>query len=138
MLSYFIKSAVAEYGHFCRHLLVSFRAVSYTHLDVYKRQVRAKLSPMISRNSRLAVRTKLTLYLLFLRTVLTYAAPAWWPLLSATNRHRLTTFQNWTLRSLTGSPWCVRNFAIHRGLRVPILEAFVWSLACLLYTSRCV
>ena len=40
------------------------------------RGVRAKLSPMLSQNSRLAVRTKMTVYLLFLRTVLIYAAPA--------------------------------------------------------------
>ena len=99
------------------------------------RGVRAKISTMLSRNSCLAVRTKLTLYLLFLRTVLTYAAPAWWPLLSATNRRRLSTFQNRTLRSLSGSPWFVRNSAIHRGLRVPTLEAFVWSLASNLFAK---
>ena len=34
-----------------------------------------------------------------------------------------------------GSPWYVRNTAIHRGLRVPTLEVFVWSLATNLFAK---
>ena len=99
------------------------------------RGVRAKLSPFLSCRSRLAMRTKLTIYLLFLRSVLTYAAPAWWSLLSTTNRCRLEAFQSRTLRSLTGSPWFVRNDVIRRGLRVPTLTSFVRSLALTLFAK---
>ena len=44
------------------------------------RGVRPKLSHFLSCRSHLAMRTKFTIYLLFLRSVLTYAAPAWWSL----------------------------------------------------------
>ena len=81
------------------------------------RGVRAKLFPMLSCRSRLALRTKVTIYLLFLRSVLTYAAPAWWALLSATNRCKFEEFQSRTLRSLSGSPWFVRNNVIRGDLQ---------------------
>lgn len=48
------------------------------------RGVRAKIFPMLSWNSHLAVRIKVILYLLFLRSVLPDAAFASWPNLSAT------------------------------------------------------
>ena len=99
------------------------------------RGVRAKIYPYLACRSPLALRTKVTLYLLFLRSVLTYAAPVWWSLVSATNRRRLESFQSRTLRSLSGSPWFVRNSVIRGGLRVPALSAFVWSLAATLFAA---
>ena len=48
------------------------------------RGVRDKIFPMISSRNLLVLRTKVTIYLLFLRSVLIYAAPAWWSFLSTT------------------------------------------------------
>lgn len=73
---------------------------------------------MILWHSRLTLRTKDTIYLLSLRSVLTYAASAWLSLLSTT-MCRLEQFLNRTLRSFSGSPWFIRNDAIHTGFRVP-------------------
>ena len=99
------------------------------------RGVRAKIFPMLTCRNRLALRTKVTTYLLLLRSVLTYAAPAWWSLLSTTSKCRLEAFQSHTLRSLSGSPWCVRNNVIRGDLRVTTIAAFVRSLAESLFAS---
>lgn len=93
------------------------------------RGVRAKIFPLISRRSPLSLRTKLTLYLLLIRTVFTYAAPAWWPLLSATTKRKLEQFQNSSVRILSNSPWFVCNRAIRTGLRLQTVEEFVFRLS---------
>lgn len=93
------------------------------------RGVRAKLFPMFSCYNRLDVRTKVSVYLLFLRAVLTNAAPAWWSLLLTINNCRLRRFQSRTLRSFSCSLWFVRNYAIRRSLRVPTITDFAHSLA---------
>ena len=79
-------------------------------------------------------RQKLTIYLLFLRAILTYAAPAFWVLLSPSVVACLKVFQSRTLLYISNSPWFVRHDAIRRGLKVPSLTEFVRSLALKLFT----
>lgn len=77
----------------------------------------------------MVVRTTLSIYLLFLREVITYGARAWWSLLSTTNKGRLERFQSRTLRSTTGSSWFIKFNIIRQGLRVPPLAVFVRDFA---------
>ena len=95
--------------------------------------LKAKLYPFLSNRAPLQLRTKRSIYLLFLRAVLTYAAPAYWSLLSADVVARMEAFQSRTLRQISSSPWFVRNDVIRRGLKVPSLDEFVRSLAYRLF-----
>lgn len=65
------------------------------------RGVRGKFLPILSCHSSLALRTKVTICLVFLRSV--------WSLLTTTNKCKLEQFQPRTLRYLSGSPYFIRN-----------------------------
>ena len=83
----------------------------------HARGVRAKLFPFLSHQSSVPVRIKLIIYLLFLRAILMYAAPAFWSLLSPSVVACMEVFQPRTHRYITSSPWFVRNYTIKRGLK---------------------
>ena len=95
------------------------------------RGVRGKLYPFLSHRGSVPVGTKLTIYLLFLRAILTYAAPAFWVLLNPSVVAHLEAFQSRTLRYI--SPWFVINDVIRRGLKVPSLTEFVRYLVLNLF-----
>ncbi|XP_041973394.1 uncharacterized protein LOC121729071 [Aricia agestis] len=80
-------------------------------------------SPQIPLNMRIA------LYKLYVRSRLTYAAPAWHHLLSDSHKRTLQRVQNKVLRRIAGAPWYVRNDTIARDLRVESVEAFVAQLS---------
>ncbi|KAJ0175982.1 hypothetical protein K1T71_008156 [Dendrolimus kikuchii] len=87
------------------------------------RAARALLRPVIS--SSLPLRTKIGVYKTYLRSRLTYAAPAWYALCSATNKKLLQSQQNIALRMCTGAGRFVRNDVIARDLSIPSVEDFV-------------
>ncbi|XP_075989001.1 uncharacterized protein LOC142984977 [Anticarsia gemmatalis] len=66
-------------------------------------------------------------------TRLTYAAPAWFALLSATNRQRLRAQQSRALRLVVGAPRFVRNDTIARDLRMESLDDHVRRLSTNLF-----
>lgn len=92
---------------------------------------RAMLRPVLS--SSLPLRAKLRVYKAYVRSRLTYAAPAWYALLSKTQKARLQRFQNISLRVITGAGRYVRNTTIMRDTRMPTVEKFVARLARRMY-----
>ncbi|VVC88036.1 unnamed protein product [Leptidea sinapis] len=80
------------------------------------RTARNILRPVLA--SHLPLRTKLCLYKAYVRTRLTYAAPAWFALTSETGRKSLRVQQSLTLRTISGAPRFVRNQVISRDLRM--------------------
>lgn len=88
---------------------------------------RRMLRPVFS--SKLPLRTKVGIYKTYIRSRLTYAAPAWFACLSESQKKRLRAQQSQTLRTIVAAPRYVRNATISRDLRVESLDDFVSSLA---------
>ncbi|KAJ0169872.1 hypothetical protein K1T71_014478 [Dendrolimus kikuchii] len=86
------------------------------------RTVRALLRPVLS--SKLPLRTKIGVYKTYLRSRLTYAAPAWYALCSATTKKQMQIQQNIALLC-TGAGRFVRNDVIARDLGVDSVGDFV-------------
>ncbi|GBP30312.1 RNA-directed DNA polymerase from mobile element jockey [Eumeta japonica] len=96
------------------------------HVIQMSRAARAKLRPILA--SRLPIRTKVAIYKCYVRSRLTYAAPAWYALCSGLQRQRLQALQNIVLRLITGPGWYVKNDVIARDLGVETVEEFVRKL----------
>ncbi|KAL0810395.1 hypothetical protein ABMA28_010540 [Loxostege sticticalis] len=106
----------------------SLRMVSQVnHVVSQAKMARAMLRPVLT--SRLPLRAKLSVYKTYVRSRLTYAAPAWYSLCSPAQRSKLQVQQNISLRVLTGAGRYVRNDVIARDLRIPSVEEFVVGLA---------
>lgn len=90
------------------------------------RTARFLLRPVLS--SKLPLRTKLGIFKLYIRSRLTYAAPAWYCLLSAEHRNNLRAQQALTLRTIVGAPYFVRNDIIERDTRTEHLESYIRRL----------
>ncbi|GBP73430.1 RNA-directed DNA polymerase from mobile element jockey [Eumeta japonica] len=67
----------------------------------------SRLKGMLGRNSKLSLRNKRTLYLMCIRTVLTYASPVFAH--AAPNRLKLQVLQNKFCRTATDAHWCVKT-----------------------------
>ncbi|KAG7294806.1 hypothetical protein JYU34_022823 [Plutella xylostella] len=111
-----------------RALTMSAQAVNSVN---QAKAARAMLRPVLA--SRLPLRTKLGIFKTYVRSRLTYAAPAWYALCSTANRKRLQAQQNLTLRTIVGAGRYVRNDVIARDLKIESLEEFVVRLARRMY-----
>lgn len=80
--------------------------------------------PLLGVRSPLSARTKVTMFLLIVRSCVMYASEAWWNLASKTNRKRLEAVQSKGLRWMLRQPWFVRNTTIRASAGVPTLEEF--------------
>lgn len=107
------------------------RSLSMTpHVQQAVAQARAArhlLRPVL--DSSLPLRAKLGIYKAYIRTRLTYAAPAWYALVSETNKKRLRAQQSLTLRTIVKAPRFVRNATISRDLGVESVDDFVQRLS---------
>lgn len=92
-----------------------------------------KLRPIFS--SKLPLNVKTTVYKMYIRSRLTYAAPAWYALTGATARRQLGVVQSRTLRKIVNAPRYVRNATIQRDLRIESLEDFVRRLSTKMFAS---
>lgn len=85
--------------------------------------------------SKLPLRTKVGVYKTYVRTRLTYAAPAWYALCSRRNKSRLETVQNSSLRTCTRAGRYVRNDLIRKDIGIETVEEFVVRMARRMYDS---
>lgn len=92
----------------------------------------ALLRPIL--RSRLPLRMRLGVFKAYVRTRLTYAAPAWYALVSETNRRRLRAQQSKVLRTIADAPRFVRNEVIRRDFKVETLDEFVSKLSTRMFT----
>lgn len=81
--------------------------------------------------SRLLMKTKLKVYgAVYVRSRLTYAAPAWYAFCLANQAvSRLQVQQNWCFRLIVGAPRYIRNDVIHRDNKTPTVEDYMRRLA---------
>ncbi|CAI6348281.1 unnamed protein product [Macrosiphum euphorbiae] len=62
---------------------------------------------------------------MYVKTIITYAGPAWGALISTANWRRLEAVQSIALRIITGSPWFVRNTVISKSSQVPSIQSTI-------------
>ncbi|GBP47638.1 RNA-directed DNA polymerase from mobile element jockey [Eumeta japonica] len=84
------------------------------------RAARSMLRPVL--RSHLPLRAKLALYKGYIRSRLTYAAPAWYALCSISQRKRIQAQQSIALRMIVGAGRYVLNDVIARDLRIETVE----------------
>ncbi|XP_061708251.1 uncharacterized protein LOC133518604 [Cydia pomonella] len=100
------------------------------HVDEVVRRVktaRTLLRPVLCSN--LPRRTKLGIYKTYIRSRLTYAAPAWYAMTAETHKKRLRAQENAALRTIVNAPRFVRNIDIQRGLKWQSLDTFISQLS---------
>ncbi|GBP31285.1 Probable RNA-directed DNA polymerase from transposon X-element [Eumeta japonica] len=79
---------------------------------------------MLGRNSKLSLRNKRTLYLMCIRTVLTYASPVFAHAAPKTLK-KLQVLQNKFCRTATNAQWCVKNSVLQRDLDLPSIRKYM-------------
>lgn len=86
------------------------------------RRIRAALYPMLNSHSPLPIQVKLSIIKMYISTILSYAGPAWGALISNSNWKKIEAVQNIALRTITGTPWFVRNDVLRHSLRVKSIK----------------
>lgn len=59
---------------------------------------------------------------MYINTVLTYAGPPWGALISKDNWEKLESVQSIALRTITGSPWYIRNSTVLNSLGLKSMQ----------------
>ena len=101
------------------------------HIQKTRRNAQIQLHtlyPLIGRNSRLNIKNKLNIYKLYIRPIITYAAPAW-ATVSPTNLRDLQSMENRILRTILQAPWFIRNTTLRRDSELMPLTEFMKNLA---------
>lgn len=93
------------------------------------KQIMGMLNPMLGRRSTLPVRTRTTLFLLIVRSVIMYASTAWWAICAASHKKKFDVIQSKAFRQFSKQPWFVSNKTIRDSLQVPSLDEFARSSA---------
>ncbi|GBL84891.1 putative RNA-directed DNA polymerase from transposon X-element [Araneus ventricosus] len=98
--------------------------------NVFKqtRSTKARLYPLLGRNSKLSLQNKLLLYKTILRPKMTYASPVWG---AAAHSHiqKLEATQNIIERQIINAPWFIRNRYILKDLRLRPVISHIKNLA---------
>ena len=104
------------------------------------RLARRRLWRFLSPRSQLPTVNRISMYILFLRSLVTYNAPVW-SFLSSSDQRRLESFQCQSLRMILGlrpdpvSFHQVSNAALLESVNLPRLRDFVRSISMRLFTS---
>ncbi|GBP21147.1 RNA-directed DNA polymerase from mobile element jockey [Eumeta japonica] len=102
-------------------------AAQVEHVIHQSRAARSMLRPVL--RSHLPLRVKVTLYKGYIRSRLTYAAPAWYALCSISQKKRIQAQQNIALRMIVGAGRYVSNDVIARDLCIETVEEFIQRIA---------
>lgn len=89
------------------------------------RGIRAALYPMLGKSSPIPIRVKLNIVKMYINTILTYAGPAWGALICDSAWEKLEAVHNIALRTITNTPWYVRNDVLRRSLGVKSIRESV-------------
>ncbi|GBP31228.1 Probable RNA-directed DNA polymerase from transposon BS [Eumeta japonica] len=81
---------------------------------------------MLDRKRKLSRRNKRIIYKMCIRTVMTYASPAF-AHAAPKVLGRLQVIQNKFCRSATNAHWCIRNSILHRDLELSAIAKFIWT-----------
>lgn len=95
--------------------------------DTYNkaRRIRAALYPILCKDSPLPIGVKVTILKMYITSILTYAGPAWAALISENQWKKLNAVQNIALRTITNSPWFVRNSVLHHSSGIKDIKKLI-------------
>lgn len=82
------------------------------------KHIRAALYPMLNHRCNIPIRIKTTIIKMYIKTILTYAGPAWGALITDRHWQQLEAVQNIALRTITGIPFYVRNTVLRESLNI--------------------
>jgi len=88
-------------------------------------KTRGILSPIIGRKSPIPLSSKILIYQLYIKSVLTYAGPVWGPYISRTNWNKIEAVQNISLRVITAVPYFVSNRTIVNSAHLPTIHEHI-------------
>ncbi|GBM60583.1 putative RNA-directed DNA polymerase from transposon X-element [Araneus ventricosus] len=105
-----------------------------TNIHKKTRSAKARLYPLLGRNSKLSPKNKLLLYKTILRPKMTYASPVWG---AAAHSHiqKLEATQNIIARQITNAHWFIRNRYILKDLRLTPVISHIKNLATKFFHS---
>lgn len=95
--------------------------------DTYNkaRRIRAVLYPILCKDCPLPIGVKITILKMYITSILTYAGPAWAELISENQWKMFNAVQNIALRTITNSPWFVRNPVLHQSSGIKDIKQFI-------------
>lgn len=123
----------------CKYLGIIFddRLLWKKHID-YTLQKAKQASAILSKNipghGKLSSSTLTTLYQAFIRSILTYGAPAWLGA-SVTHVNKLHAFERSWLRRIYKKPWFTKQENVKRAATFPLLPEFLYTTATNFYTN---
>lgn len=82
------------------------------------------LYPLFNKNSKLNLTTKVNLYKIMVRSVLTYGAPSWCTMASGKHK-KLQILQNKVLRTIVNAPRFTPLRILHRELEIETVQEFL-------------
>jgi len=80
------------------------------------------LYPVLNHKSPIPIVAKSIIHQLYIKSAITYAGPAWGPLLFATSWKRLEAVWNISLWVMTGQPTYVANQNLRNSFNIPSLK----------------
>ncbi|CAI6345283.1 unnamed protein product [Macrosiphum euphorbiae] len=83
---------------------------------------RAALYPLLNSKSHIPINARLSLFKIYIRPILLYAAPAWGPKISRSNWKKIEAVQNVGLRSITAIPPYQSNKSLLAITKIPSIE----------------
>lgn len=89
-----------------------------------------RLHPVLNRNSKLSLRSKLVIFKATSKAIVSYTAPVWGHA-AAIHINKIQVFQNKALRMMVGAPWFVTNKQLHED--TPLITAHFQSTALKFY-----
>ena len=107
------------------------------HIKAKQTQLKAKTKKMywlLGPRSQLSLENKIRIYKAILKPVWTYAVQLWGTACDS-NIQILQRYQSMTLRTITGAPWYISNFDIHRDMNIPFVKDEIKRFA-IRYTNR--
>lgn len=102
---------------------INFKAHVDKTIDKYRMKFR-HMYPLICKKSSLTLNSKILLFKMILRPLITYAAPIW-ATTAKTNIKKLALLQNKLLRMATGAPWYISTSNLQQELRTESLIKFI-------------
>ncbi|GBP24135.1 hypothetical protein EVAR_27360_1 [Eumeta japonica] len=106
-------------------------AAQVEHAIHQSRTVRSMLCPVLQ--SYLPLLAKVALYKGYIRSCLTYAAPAWYAICSTSQRKKIQTQQNIVLRMIVGAVRYVLNDVIAHDLCIKTVQELIHLIARRMY-----
>lgn len=84
--------------------------------------VRAKLYPILSKQSKIPIKSKISIMKIYIRPILTYNIAAWAPFINIWNWKNLEAVQNVSIRTITNAHYLQTNKSLHQATHTTTIK----------------